>query len=275
MGFFPNALFSMCLLLNRESMQLNMLTADNEKQLFCLLETDYCDYYFFIYDFLLQKAKTQILFAQQDHEVKGLMVLYDGHIAQLRGDKAAVDFMLENLAHQYTDVQVPQECESLLFKKFNDAKLKANVTLMRLNKGQEHLTLTTQPQKLNGQDAADIAELMHVCYPKMWSDIPKKAIDTILAYKEALFLGIKDDDKLAAFGYAMLTPKVSHVTWIGTNPKYEKRGYATSIVSQLVQESLQVADSAIIYVMNDNPQANMVYSHVGFKPYKQYTFIKK
>jgi ribosomal protein S18 acetylase RimI-like enzyme len=256
-------------------MQLITLTADNEKQLFRLLETDYCDYYFFIYDYLLQKAKTQIIFAQQDHAVKGLMVLYDGHIAQLRGEKAAVDFMLENFAPQYTDIQVPQECESLLFKKFPGAKLKANVTLMRLNKGQEHPAITTQPQKLNSLDAADIAELMHVCYPKMWSDIPKVAVQTILAYKETAFLGIKDGDKLVAFGYAMLTPKVSHVTWIGTNPQYEKRGYATSIVSALVQESLKVADSAIIYVMNDNPEANGVYSHVGFKSYKQYAFIKK
>jgi ribosomal protein S18 acetylase RimI-like enzyme len=146
---------------------------------------------------------------------------------------------------------------------------------MRLNKGQEHLAITTQPQKLNIQDAAEIAELMHVCYPKMWSDIPKEAIETIFAYKEAAFLGIKEGDKLAAFGYAMLTPKVSHVTWIGTNPEYERRGYATSIVSSLIQESLQMADTAIIYVMNDNATANGVYSHVGFRPYKEYAFIKK
>jgi predicted GNAT family acetyltransferase len=109
----------------------------------------------------------------------------------------------------------------------------------------------------------------------MWSDIPKEAIETIFAYKEAAFLGIKEGDKLAAFGYAMLTPKVSHVTWIGTNPEYERRGYATSIVSSLIQESLQMADTAIIYVMNDNATANGVYSHVGFRPYKEYAFIKK
>jgi ribosomal protein S18 acetylase RimI-like enzyme len=256
-------------------MQLITLTADNEKQLFRFLEADYCDYYFFIYDYLLQKAKTKIFFAQNNDAVQGLMVQYDGHIAQLRGDEAIVRFMLNNLAPQFTDVQVPQKCEKLLFEKYPEAKLKANVTLMRLNKGQEHLAITTQPQKLNIQDAAEIAELMHVCYPKMWSDIPKEAIETIFAYKEAAFLGIKEGDKLAAFGYAMLTPKVSHVTWIGTNPEYERRGYATSIVSSLIQESLQMADTAIIYVMNDNATANGVYSHVGFRPYKEYAFIKK
>ncbi len=256
-------------------MQQITLTADNEKQLFPLLEADYCDYYFFIYDYLLQKAKTKIFFAQDNDAVRGVMVQYDGHIAQLRGDEATVRFMLNNLAPQFTDIQVPQNCERLLFENFPQVKLKANVTLMRLNKGQEHPAITMQPQKLTSRDAADIAELMHVCYPKMWSDIQKEAIETLLAYKEAAFLGIKDGDKLVAFGYAMLTPKVSHVTWIGTNPEYQRRGYATSIVSSLVQESLQVADSAIIYVMNDNAEANEVYSHVGFKPYKEYAFIKK
>jgi ribosomal protein S18 acetylase RimI-like enzyme len=146
---------------------------------------------------------------------------------------------------------------------------------MQLKIGQENLAITTQPQSLNIQDAAEIAELMHICYPKMWSEIPKEAVETILAYKEATFLGIKDGDKLAAFGYVMLTPKVSHVTWIGTNPQYERRGYATSIVSSLIQESQQMADTAIIYVMNDNTTANGVYSHVGFRPYKEYAFIKK
>lgn len=255
-------------------MQLITLTADNEKQLFRVLEADYCDYYFFIHDYLLQRAKTKIFFVQDSDAVQGLMVQYDGHIAQLRGDEDTVRFMLNSLAPQFTDVQVPIKYEKLLFEKYPKAKLKANLTLMRLTKGQEHPAITTQPQKLSRQDAADIAELMHVCYPKMWSDIPKVTIETIFTYKEATFLGIKDGDKLAAFGYAMLTPKVSHVTWIGTNPKYEKRGYATSIVISFVQESLRVADTVIIYVMNDNPTANAIYSRVGFKPYKRYAFVK-
>lgn len=255
-------------------MQLVPLTAENEKQFFTVTEADFCDYYFFIFDYLLQKAKTKVFFVQDDAAVKGLMVQYDGHIAQLRGDQAAVQFMLKNLAFEYTDVQVPQKYESLLFEKYPQAKLKANVTLLRLDKGQEQLTITTQPQKLSIQDAADIVELMHTCYSKMWSDIPQEAVETLFAYKEALWLGIKDGDKLAAFGYAMLTPKTSHLTWIGTNPQHEKRGYATSIVSSLVQNCLKIADTAIIYVMNDNPTANHVYSRVGFKPYKQYAFIK-
>lgn len=255
-------------------MQLIPLTAKNEAQFFSVAEVDYCDWYFFIYDYLLQKDKTRIFFAQEAAAVRGLMVQYDGHIAQLRGAPAAVEFMLDNLSLEYTDVQVPQSCESLLFEKYPEAKLKANVTLMRLDKGQEHPAITTQPQKLSIQDAADIAELMHICYPKMWSDIPKEAVETILTYKEALWLGIKDGCKLAAFGYAMLTPKTSHVTWIGTAPEYERRGYATSIVSSLLQECLKIADTTIIYVMNDNPTANNVYSRVGFKPHKQYAFIK-
>jgi hypothetical protein len=77
-------------------MQLIPLTADKEKQLFGLLEMDYCDYYFFIYDYLLQKAKTKIFFAQDNDAVRGLMVQYDGHIAQLRGDEVTVRFMRDN-----------------------------------------------------------------------------------------------------------------------------------------------------------------------------------
>lgn len=255
-------------------MRLIPLTSEFESQFWNVVEMDYCDYYFFIYDWLLQRAKTRIFLAQENDVVKGLMVLYDGYISQLRGDKLAVKFMLGNLALQFTEVQVPLSCEDLLLEKYPSAKLKANVTLMRLDKGHEQLAIKVKPQKLAVNDAAGIVELMHVCYPKMWRDIPKEAAEAIFAYNEALWLGIKDNNKLVAFGYAMLTPKTCHVTWIGTNPKYERRGYATSIVSALVQECLAVSDTAIIYVLNDNSAANGVYSRVGFKPYKQYAFVK-
>lgn len=90
----------------------------------------------------------------------------------------------------------------------------------------------------------------------------------------ALFLGIKQESKLVSFGYAMVTPTVSHVIWIATHRKWRNKRYATSIVSELVKECLNKASTAIIYVMDDNMTAKSVYSKVGFKPYKSYLYVK-
>jgi predicted GNAT family acetyltransferase len=250
------------------------LTPELETSFWSLVKADYCDYYFFIFDLLLQKERTQISLALEDDAVVGVMLIYDGHIVQLRGGHEAVAFMLNNLNETSVDVQVPVDCQDLLEQKYPSFKLLAHVTLMSFKRGEEQLTVKVTPERLSVKDAPQIAQLMHECYYKMWREISAEAVEALFLVKEAVWFVIKLDGKLVSFGYGMLTPKVCHVTWIATNPQYEKRGYATSIVSALVRECLAVADEAVIYVMDDNVVARRIYSKVGFKPYKSYVFVK-
>lgn len=202
------------------------------------------------------------------------MIIYAGIFAQLRGNRMAVAFMFKSLPHRLKEVQVPLDCQDLLKERFPSAQLVTTVTLMRLERGNQNLIVSAKPEALTASDAGDIADLMHQCYPQMWSDIQKEAIQTLFNAKETLLLGIRNQGVLAAFGYAKRTPTVSHVTWIGTRREHERRGYATSIVSSLVKACLEISDTAIIYVMSDNAVACHVYSRVGFVPYMQYAFAK-
>jgi ribosomal protein S18 acetylase RimI-like enzyme len=255
-------------------LHLEPLISESESRLWYVVKEDICVYYFFIYDWLLQKERTQIFLALDSDVVVGLMVIYDCSIAQLRGERVAVEFMLANLNCQVCDVQVPANCESLLLEKYPKHSLQAHVTLMKIEKSQEHLSIKVKPEPLSIQDAEAVAQIMHESYPKMWSNIQADGIRMLMSAREARWLGIKVGSELAAFGYAMLTPKVSHITWIATNPGYEKKGYATSIVSCLVKECLAKSDGVIIYVMDENTVAKKVYLKVGFKPYKSYFFVK-
>jgi predicted GNAT family acetyltransferase len=108
----------------------------------------------------------------------------------------------------------------------------------------------------------------------MWSDITADYVRQHFQVEGTFCVGIKKEGKLASFGYAVITPKVSHITWIATHPKYRNRGYATTIVSALLKQCLSQASTAIIYVMDKNPKAKDIYTKVGFKPYKQYIFQK-
>jgi ribosomal protein S18 acetylase RimI-like enzyme len=250
------------------------VTPDLERRFLSIAETDYCDYYFFIYDWLLQRSKTRLYLAQESGVVAGLMVVFDGHIAQLRGNRAAVTLLLKDLAPQVADVQVPADCEDLLCAKYPRPKLKAQVTLMHVERGKEQLCISQTPERLTAKDAAEIVQIMHEADVELWQDITVEAVTRLFMAKEALWLGIKRDGKLAAFGYAMLTPKVCHVTWIATRPDYERLKYATSIVSSLIEACLAVAEGAIIYVIDENYTAKNIYAKAGFKPYKSYVFVK-
>jgi ribosomal protein S18 acetylase RimI-like enzyme len=240
-----------------------------------IVKKDYCDYYFFIYDWLLVKDRSQIFLALEADTVVGLMLIYEGNIVHLRGECSAVQFMLDNLKLERVDVQVPISCESALLEKYPSYKLKARINLLMLTRGKESLSVKVTPEKLTVEDARQISLLMNECYPEMWGGITSDNIRTLMSSSpETVWLGIKHEDKLVSFGYATLTPEVNHVTWIATSPEHENKGYATSIVSALVKECLAVADTTIIYVMDDNASANRVYSKVGFRPYKSYVFEK-
>ncbi len=255
-------------------MRIESFTPDLEALFWDVVKRDWCDYYFFIYDWLLQKERTQIFLALEGNEVAGLMVVYDGYIAQLRGEREAVRLLLDHLTLETVDVQVPAYCQDLLLQKFPTSSLKENITLMSLRLGEEQLSVKVQPQRLNAQDAGEIAALMHQSYPNLWGDITAENVVALMGAKEAVWFGIKLGGELVSFGYAMATPKISHVTWIATSPQHGNKGYATSIVSALLKECLAVADGAIIYVVDDNAAAKRVYSKVGFKPYKHYFFVK-
>ncbi len=257
------------------TLQLKLLTSELESRFWDIVKKDYCDYYFFIYDWLLVRDRSQIFLALEAEKIVGLMLIYEGNIVHLRGECRVVRFMLDNLKLERGDVQVPLSCESALVEKYPSYKLKARINLLKLTKGKENLSIKVIPQKLIIDDALQIALLMNECYPEMWGEIKSNNIRNLISSSpETIWLGIKNEDKLISFGYATLTPDVNHITWIATSPEHENKGYATSIISALVEKCLAVADTTIIYVMDDNAPANRVYSKVGFKGYKSYIFEK-
>jgi ribosomal protein S18 acetylase RimI-like enzyme len=250
------------------------VTAELERRFLDVVERDYCDYYFFIYDWLLQRSKTRFYMALEGGDVAGLMVVFDCRIAQLRGNRAAVATLLNDLDPQVMDVQVPVECEDLLSANYPRPKLKAHVTLLHVPRGKAQLSIPQKPERLTARDAVEVAQIMHESAVELWADISAEGVTQLFSARAALWLGIRRDGKLVASGYAMLTHTVCHVTWIATKPSYTRLGYATSIVSALVEACLAVAEAAVIYVMDENSTAKEIYSKIGFRPYKSYVFVK-
>jgi predicted GNAT family acetyltransferase len=87
-------------------------------------------------------------------------------------------------------------------------------------------------------------------------------------------LGIRYDGKLVSVGLTRFVDFGSNIGAIATDQDYQNMGYATSIVSALVQEILKNSPRALIHVLSDNGPAIHVYSKVGFKPYANYLFIR-
>jgi len=122
------------------------------------------------------------------------------------------------------------------------------------------------------EDAEAIADLMRMCDPEWWGEAKaenlRKSLETTFA------VGIKKDGRLVSAGYTRFVDFASNISMVATDERYRSRGYATSIVSVLVEEILKRCPIALIHVIADNAPAVRAYSKVGFKPYKTYLSIR-
>ena len=254
-------------------MQITPLSAEWERYFWKYVNQDPLSYYFFIFDWKYKKAQSQIFLAIDESDVvSGLMLVYNKHIVQIRGNQKATQLLIDSLKEKTIELSAPLCCKDIILQKFPSPKLLQEITLMQLQKEAENIQITKKPQNLNFKDAEAIATLMRISNPDYWVDFTSEALESI--FNETIWVGIKDKQTLASIGVATSIERLSHIIFIATDKKYQNKGYATSIVSTLVMKFLKKSPTTIIYVISNNKPAIRAYSKVGFSRYRSYLFLK-
>jgi len=246
--------------------------ADGYEQMFWnYVNRDPIDHYFFIIDWTQRREQTKIFLAVEGKEVLGSLLVFADYIIQFRGSREAVQKLLEHANLEKVELQAPPDCEDIVCQKYR-ARVRQDMVLMRLNRGEESIQITEKPVRLEIEDAEEVADLMRRCDPEWWGEAKgenlRKSLETAFA------LGIKKDGRLVSAGSTRFVDFASNINMVATDKRYRSRGYATSIVSALVREILKRSPIALIHVIADNASAVRAYSKVGFKPYKTYLSIR-
>lgn len=242
-----------------------------EKNFWSHVSQDPAHYHFFIFDWKLKRDQTKILMAMEGEKIEGLMLVYRNYVVQLRGKHEAVRLLLDQLNLEKVELQAPLDCEDMILKKYAP-KVKDEMILMCLRKGEEKIQIKTVPVRLGVKDAEEIADLMRKADPEWWGEVTAEGLRS--GMDSAFWLGIKPDQKIVSIGMARLVDFGSNISVVATDEQYRNKGYATSIVSALVREILKTSSTALIHVLTDNAPAIRAYSKVGFKPYKTYLSIR-
>ncbi|MDH5391254.1 MAG: GNAT family N-acetyltransferase [Candidatus Bathyarchaeota archaeon] len=230
---------------------------------------DIPDHYFFILDMKHNRASTKILLAlNEENCIEGMMMIFEERIVQLRGSVEAAKAILAELDIEKVEIQGLVEHKALILEKFKKAKRTLELILMTLRRGEETLHIKHPVVRLSTADAEDIAALMKHGDPEWWGEATaKKIADKI---RERLWLGIKVNDQLASIGGATIDDWGSNIGTVVTHETHRNKGYATSIVSALVDRILQKTNLVLVHVESDNAPAVRAYTKVGFKPYRTY-----
>jgi RimJ/RimL family protein N-acetyltransferase len=232
---------------------------------------DPLDYYFFIFDMRQRREKTQIFLAFEGGKVEGLMLIYAGRIVQLRGSRQAMKALFNQVDLKEVELQTPLDCEDIALPNYKLWR-RDEIVLMQLHKGEENIQIKHKPVKLGVDDVEEIVDLMQKADPKVWGDLD--AEQQKAEWKDALLVGTKHKGKLVSVGLTRFVDFASNISAIATDERYRNMGFATSVVSSLVQEIFKNSPIALIHVRKDNAPAVRVYSKVGFKQYRHYLMSK-
>ena len=248
-----------------------LLNSSGEPAFWEHVRRDTPNYYFFIFDWRLNKDKTKIFLALLDREIVGSMLIYDQRIVHIRGSPEAAELLMNEVDLEKVEFQAPKEHEPIILQKYRPST-KQEMILMTLQGGEEQLCIKHPIVKLGSAEAEEIAALLGEEFPE-WGEFTSDRI--IERMREgALFLGIKEGGKVVSMSNTRILDFGSNIGMVVTMKGYRGRGYATSVVSALLKEIFRESKLALIHVLSDNPSAMRVYTKVGFKPYKTYAFIR-
>lgn len=226
-------------------------------------------YYFFILDMRHDRASTKILLAlNEKNRIEGVMMTYKERIVQLRGSIEAAKALLPRLSVEKAEIQGLEEHKALILEKFKKAKNTLELILMTLRREEETLHIKHPVARLSTSDAEDIAALMRHGDPEWWREVTAKTIAEKM--HKRLWLGIRVNNQLVSIGGAFLDDLGSNIATVVTDEKHRNKGYATTIVSTLVDQILHKSNLALIHVESNNAPAIKTYTKVGFKPYRKY-----
>jgi ribosomal protein S18 acetylase RimI-like enzyme len=233
---------------------------------------DPLNYFFFIADWTQRREQTKIWLAIEGKEVFGSLLVFRDFVVQLRGSREAVKKLVECVEFDKVDLQAPPDCEDIVCKRFKP-RVRQNMVLMRLIRGEEHVRAVETPVRLSVEDAEEVASLLRRCDPKWRDEITSERLRQ--GWQNTHCLSIIREKKLVSVGYARFEVDfAANISVVATDEHYRGRGYATSIVSALVQEIFRRSPVALIHVVADNAPAVRAYTNVGFRPYETYLSIR-
>lgn len=109
--------------------------------------------------------------------------------------------------------------------------------------------------------------------PEFWGNVSAQKIADGIR-RGLNWIGIKVDGKLVSIGSVNFTKWAGLIGTVATHESYRNRGYATTIVSELVKRIIEKKLDAIIFVLEENLPAIKVYEKNGFRLYRKYFFIR-
>lgn len=201
------------------------------------INKDIPHYYFFAFDWKYNRNDTKILLALKGGNIEGMMLVYRQSVVHFRGSCEAVKALLERLDLEKVELQALDEHKPYILERYAPTTTHTMI-LMIIYKGKEKAQVKCPVARLYSSDAEQIAAIMRESNPESWGAVTSQDIVEGMN-RGTNWLGVKIDGKLVSIGSMRLTEWGGLIGTVATHKDYRNKGYATSIVSELVKQMLE------------------------------------
>ncbi|MEM3577273.1 MAG: GNAT family N-acetyltransferase [Candidatus Bathyarchaeia archaeon] len=253
-------------------MQIIPLGSSLENMFWQYISKDIPHHFFFAFDWKYNRNDTEILLALEGNRIEGMMLVYRQSVVQFRGSCEAVRMLLERLNLEKIELQALEEHAPYILEKYTPT-VTHRMMLMIVRRGEEKSQVKCPVVNLDASDAEQIAAIMRESDPEFWGTATGQGIVDGMS-RGVKWLGVKINGKAVSVGSMRITEWGGLIGTVATHKDYRNKGYAASIVSELVKQMLKEVPWVIIYVLADNAPAIRAYEKTGFKHYRTYFFMR-
>ncbi len=110
------------------------LDGRNEAWFLNSIEGRWPEYFWFLVDWMFERDRTSIRFAEEDGTLLGASLVYDHKIVQLRGEPGACTVLAKLLEEQKVEINAPLHMKDELLRMFHP-EVHFNIVLMTVGRG--------------------------------------------------------------------------------------------------------------------------------------------
>jgi len=230
------------------------------------------EYFFFIMDFKNYPDFTKIWMAFDDAgKIQGMLLNYKEKNIHILGSNEAVKNLANQVDMSSMNITVLNSQKELLGSKDKENKKEILINRMVIRLGENLIKKEYTSEILGASDREEIASLYRKADPVFWGHLQAKDIEFS---EKHIWFGIKCENRIVSFAQTWFGDEVGIILTVATDPDFQNRGFATSLVSRSVQELFKHSSLGLITVRAENAPAVHSYKKIGFKEYFQFSEYK-
>jgi RimJ/RimL family protein N-acetyltransferase len=238
------------------------VTKDNEDIFYYYIRNNFAEYFFFHVDYAQYPENTKIFMALDGEEkVQGMVLIWKDRRIQLRGSIRGLIFLLSGKNYEPVSVTGFNNHRKLISKFFPAYKKEIALYRMTMKNGEQKDFEKYNFQKLNEINRIEIVSLMRIADPIFWG---LRQPEDILIDENNIWYGISENNVLVSIISVWNYENIGYLTIVGTHPDYWRQGYASSLLSSVLNEVFQEKEQCVIMVRVANIPAINAYKKVGF-----------